>query len=86
MQSRYPCAVTHLSANLYVEVLPVTSDLPTWGVLRGFIQYLKNTLSFALLLQSLSTAHKICRVISGLRRSAREVFALLGPYTAYSGC
>jgi hypothetical protein len=29
MQSRYPYAVTHLSADLYVEVLPVTSDIPT---------------------------------------------------------
>jgi hypothetical protein len=87
MQSLYPCAITHLSADLYVEVLPVTSDIPTWGFTCFFlIQYLENTLSFTPLLQSLSTAHKICRVISGLRRGAREMFALLGSYTAYSGC
>jgi hypothetical protein len=32
MQSRYACAITHLSAELYVyaEALPVTSDIPTW--------------------------------------------------------
>jgi len=31
MQSRYPRAITHLSADLYVDVLPVTSDIPTWN-------------------------------------------------------